>query len=364
MNMSKKYLLLLFVLVALIAFSGVYVVGGAEAYARYQQNSIADKEHCGGQAPVRICVHTPPAIFSAFYPSYVAAQSPLFSVDYSSSSARTLLITVTIARFTQSQSQTVNALATVQSSVFTPPLQGQALHNLTTEMNTSLHVQATDTAGHVYYVNDIPILLHSRWLMQWTTANRLKIAAWTTPNDPEIVSLVNKAAVRLKNEQPSAPDGMIGYRGTRQQVIDQVDAIYDTLRLDYHIHYVQATVPYSGADSNSSAATQNVKLPAEVLQQHSGMCIELTALLASAVEKIGLNAEIVIIPGHAFLGVADSEGGKHFQYWDAVDVNNNVVADSANVAANNLYETNVKQHTILDTILIGDARAARVGPML
>jgi hypothetical protein len=243
-------------------------------------------------------------------------------------------------------------------------LQGQVLRNLTTEVNTSLHVQVTDTTGHIYYINDIPILLHSRWLMQWTTMNRLKIAAWTTPNAPEVVALVTKAAARLKNEQPATFDGMVGYRGTRQQVIDQVNAIYDTLRLDYHIHYVQATIPYSGADSNSSAATQNVKLPAEVLQQHSGMCVELTTLLASAVEKIGLNAEIVIIPNHAFLGVADSEGGKHFQYWDAVDVNNNVAADSANVAANNLYETNVKQHTILDTILIGDARAARVGPML
>jgi hypothetical protein len=364
MNMSKKYLLLLFVLVALITFSGVYIVGGTQAYARYQQNSVADREHCGGQAPVRICVHTPPAIFSAFYPSYVATQYPLFSIDYSSSNAQTLLIAVTIVRFSQPQAQTVNALTAVQSSAFTPPLQGQVLRNLTTEVNTSLHVQVTDTAGHIYYVNDIPILLHSRWLMQWTTANRLKIAAWTTPNAPEVASLVTTAATRLKNEQLAAPGGMIGYRGTRQQVIDQVDAIYDTLRLDYHIHYVEATIPYSGAGSSSSAATENIKLPAEVLQQHSGMCIELTTLLASAVEKIGLNAEIVIIPGHAFLGVADSNGGKHYQYWDAVDVNNNVAADSANVAANHLYEINMKQHTVLDIILIGDARSAKVGPMV
>ena len=94
------------------------------------------------------------------------------------------------------------------------------------------------------------------------------------------------------------------------------------------------------------------------------MCIELTTLLAAAAEKIGLHAEVIIIPGHAFLGVATSANNKRFEYWDAVDVNNNVAADSANVVADNLYRSNETQHMIVDTITIGDARAARVGPML
>jgi hypothetical protein len=34
------------------------------------------------------------------------------------------------------------------------------------------------------------------------------------------------------------------------------------------------------------------------------MCIELTNVLALAVERIGLHAEIVIIPEHAFLRMA------------------------------------------------------------
>jgi hypothetical protein len=87
-------------------------------------------------------------------------------------------------------------------------------------------------------------------------------------------------------------------------------------------------------------------------------------LLAAAAEKIGLHAEIIIIPGHAFLGVATSEDNKQFQYWDVVDVNNNVAADSANVAADNLYAIHAKHHTIVDTIVISDARSARIGPML
>jgi hypothetical protein len=86
--------------------------------------------------------------------------------------------------------------------------------------------------------------------------------------------------------------------------------------------------------------------------------------LSSAVESIGLHSEIVIIPGHAFLGVAVTPDEKHFQYWDAVLVNNNVAGSSANVYADAIYAYNVKQHTILDTILISDARKAQIDPMI
>jgi hypothetical protein len=369
--MGKKHILLLLTLVMLALLSGVYVVGGIQAYSRFRQNSLADQEHCGGQTPVHICVYAPAAIFSAFYPYYVATQYPLFKVNYSSDSAQTLLINVSIVKFSQEETQTVSANGSTQTRAFIPPLQGQILRNLTADMNTSLHVQVTDTHNQTYYLNDIPLLLRSRWLMQWLVSNRLQIAAWVTPNDPAVAELARKATAHLASEAPLAPPGMIGYKGSAQQVTAQVDAIYDSLRLDYGITYIQASVPYNGTagdTSNDSAGgdnvTQYVKLPAEVLQQRSGMCTELTILLAAAVERIGLHASIVIIPGHAFLGVAVTEDNKHIQYWDAVDVNNNVAADSANVAANALYEKNLKQRTIVDTIAIQEARAARIGPMV
>ena len=112
---------------------------------------------------------------------------------------------------------------------------------------------------------------------------------------------------------------------------------------------------------DNSVGLQYIKLPSEVMQQRNGMCIELTALLASAVEHIGLHAEIVIIPGHAFLGVAVTQNDSQFEYWDAVQVNSNIAGDSANLWADNEYN-NAKQ--IVDTIVISDARNQGVDPML
>jgi hypothetical protein len=294
----------------------------------------------------------------------VATHVTLFVIEYSSSTPVTLLVNVDIPSFSQVQTRTVNASSTVQTVSFTPPLLSHILRNFTSEDNTSLHVWVTDTQGHTYYINDTPLLLHSRWLMQWAAANRLMIAAWVTPRDPAITELVAKATKYLPTEPAPAPKALVGYdQATRKQVADQVDAIFDAMRVDYQIQYVQASVPYGGP-ADSIPNTQIIKLPSEVLQQHSGMCVELTALLASAVESIGLDAEIVITPGHAFLGVAVTPDDRHFQYWDAVLVNNDVAGTSANIFTDGVYNQDVKQHSILDTIVIDDARKADIGPMV
>ena len=365
--MNKKVIILILVVLVLVVLSGVYVVDGTQAYSRYQQANIAKQRQCNDSASVHICVLVPKAVFSAYYPSYLAAQpqNTLFTVEYSSSTPTALFIHVAIDEFSQTQSKSVNATATVQSENFLPPLlqKGQVLDTLTHDVNTSLHVQVMDANNHPYYDTDVAFALHSRRLMQWTRENRLLIAAWVTPSDLAIEQLIQKAQSYLQNQPAPVPVGMIGYKGASvQQVRDEVDALYDALRLSYHIKYVQESVPYSGtSDSN---AVENIKLPKEILQQHSGMCIELTTLLAAAVESIGLHPEIVIVPGHAFLGVAATEDNMNMQYWDAVDLNNNVGADSANIATNTSYINYKTQHAIVDRILISDARASGVGPML
>src|SRR5713101_6174582 len=107
--MGKKLAILLLTLTILIGLSGWYIVGGIQAYSRYQQSSIASQEHCGGQSPVHICVQSPSEIFSAYYPYDVATQSNLFIIRYSSSRPITLLMSVSIEGFSQVEIHTVNA---------------------------------------------------------------------------------------------------------------------------------------------------------------------------------------------------------------------------------------------------------------
>src|SRR2546429_9864882 len=261
--MCKKAAILLFIMIVLIGLSGWYIVGGIQAYSRYQQSSIASQEHCGGQSPVHICVQSPSEIFSAYYPDYVATQSNVFIIRYSSSSPITLLMSLSIEGFSQAETHTVNATPDVKSISFRPLAMNQALQRLTVDNNTWLQVHITDAAGHVYYADDSPLLLRSRWLMQWIAANRLKIAAWVTPDDPAVIALDRKAETRLRLQPQPTPFAMIGYanRASARAVRDQVDAIFDTIRLDYQLQYSQASVPHSGPGANS-VSLQKIELPA------------------------------------------------------------------------------------------------------
>ena len=238
--MRKKLVVLVLILVVLLSLASGYVVSGLNAYARYQQSSIASQEHCGGQAPVHICVKAPLDLFSAYYPSYLANHTTLLNVDYSSSDPLTLLISVSIQGFSQVETHTLSATEKTQTTGFIPPLlNSQVLRRWTAESNALVHVHVTDTAGHEYYLNDSPLLVHSRWLMQWVASNRLRIAAWVTPTDPAVAQLVTNAANHLAIQPTPAPEAMIGYAKASQRAVrDQVDAIFDALRLEYHIRYV------------------------------------------------------------------------------------------------------------------------------
>ena len=142
--MGKKVTILLLTMMVLIGLSGWYVVGGIQAYSRYQQSSIASQEHCGGQSPVHICVQSPSQIFSAYYPYYVATMSNVFIIRYSSSSPITLVMSVSIQGFSQAETHTVNATPDVKSISFRPLAMNQALQRLTVDNSTWLQVRITE----------------------------------------------------------------------------------------------------------------------------------------------------------------------------------------------------------------------------
>src|SRR2546430_1240617 len=159
--MRIRLTILLLTILALVGLSGGYVVGGIQSYSRYQQSNFANQEHCGDQPPVHICVRAPSAIFSAYYPAYVASQSSLFTIEYSSSSPITLVVSMSIVGLSQVQVQTINATTTLQSANILPPLIPQNFRKLTFEDHTSLRVQVTDNSKHLYYLNEIPLVLRS-----------------------------------------------------------------------------------------------------------------------------------------------------------------------------------------------------------
>lgn len=130
-------------------------------------------------------------------------------------------------------------------------------------------------------------------------------AAMVMPSDPSVEELLRKAA-------DYTDSGIIwaGYGGHVGDddggVWDRLEAIWDAEN-DYDLTYVSTWVSFA------PGAVQRIRLPSEVLGQQGGNCIELALLYASAVEALDLEVALILIPGHAFMGVrVDQESADYY----------------------------------------------------
>lgn len=128
------------------------------------------------------------------------------------------------------------------------------------------------------------------------------LAAWVTPHTKglEIERFVQQA----KEFHPQRT--LAGYQGSPQTVEEmerisgeQCKALFQALKLRYNISYVDSSISFGWYDRFKS---QRIKLPSVTLQTGSANCIDSCVLIASALEHIGIDPIIVLVPGHAFLG--------------------------------------------------------------
>jgi hypothetical protein len=132
------------------------------------------------------------------------------------------------------------------------------------------------------------------------------IAAMSTPNDPAVEALIRQAA-----EYTSSGIMWSGYGSNVNDegggVWDRLQAIWQAEEKDYDLTYISTWVSFA------PGSVQRIRLPAEVLEQRSGNCIELALLYAAAAEALDLEAAIVGVPGHAFVGVRiDQENADYY----------------------------------------------------
>ena len=120
------------------------------------------------------------------------------------------------------------------------------------------------------------------------------IAVFVTPKDTSIMELLSKAKERHPEKTLS------GYQD--EDVNLQIKSIYDALKYDYKVSYVDVSNAY-GKDY-----VQKVRLPKESLKLKSANCVDGAVLFASAIEALGMKPYIVVLPQHAFVAWDDGTG--------------------------------------------------------
>lgn len=156
-------------------------------------------------------------------------------------------------------------------------------------------------------------------------------AAWVTPNDPAVEELIRRAA--------DYTDSGIMVSGYQDAIDDEDDLVWDRLQAiwraeeDYGITYISTTMAFG------QAWCQRVRTPYEVLDQSSGNCIETSCLFASAVEALDMEAALVFIPGHAYVGVRTDRENANYYFIETTLIGRTGFSDAVDAGAENWEET-------------------------
>jgi hypothetical protein len=133
---------------------------------------------------------------------------------------------------------------------------------------------------------DLPVGDDSTFFERFKDAP-LVLATFTSANDPvmhDVVGMLHKL------------NGGKGASASDEGALLFMRALYDLFRVN---------IAYEGAkgDVVEGVLHQHLKYGREVLRTKSGTCVNLAILYASVCEAAGLDAYIILVPGHAFPGV-------------------------------------------------------------
>lgn len=199
--------------------------------------------------------------------------------------------------------------------------------------------------------------------------------------------------VRENNDRVDLGWAFAGYVNPRDPVVDEVLALARQIDPDFNAA-ATATQPdlqrvaviwaalekrglrYAAGDPALSSGptiwSQRVRLPAEVWRDRRANCIDSSVLIASVVERIGLHAFIVLVPGHAFVGFRNGAKDRDAVYLEttllgaAAEAKGNFAAARAAGArqwrkvANKLDGRHSPDYALVD---IGTARAYGIIPI-
>lgn len=351
-------------LLTLLAASIFYVTYGLRAYARYGASQVDYSMACGS-----LLTWSPPrSLFTGFYPNLPT----LVTIRYRTPTPTVARLTVSIPGFTQQQTIETMTAQGFRTAQFKPPLLApKTLDALIGAEQHDAQINVKLTSGtHTLCETSAPLTLISRQWIQWRDAatgedNTPLIAGWVTPQDATITTLIGRAAGRLTSH-PEVYDNLPALYGYDQggasptQVRDQVNAIFDTLQQDDHLRYAADNPPFI------QNTVQEVQLPRDVLSSSAptGMCVETTAIMASAVERLGMRPFIVFTPTHAFLGVAlGPDLQSPIEYWETSDLTGGVDGSQANAHGDVEYTQDVATHSIQEIINVQYERAQNISPM-
>ncbi len=222
---------------------------------------------------------------------------------------------------------------------------------------TTLEVRVNEAQGGTMYSQTRRVLLHGAWDLYWGEkfANAQYIARWVAPHDPAVLRLVSEARRFVLRGRMAGYDTHRPPALQAREVRGEANAVFQALRRS-GLSYVNSLFTFGDLKSEA----QRIRSPEETLTLHSANCIDVSVAFASAMENLGLDPVIMIVPGHAFTGVRLTPGSTDVLYLDLTVLPNGTFGQAAARARAWLAKTAPNQVLTVD---IAAARALGIYPM-
>ncbi len=183
------------------------------------------------------------------------------------------------------------------------------------------------------------------------------LAVMVTPTDPGVEDLISTA--RQYDPSKSMTSGYDSAQDQNGTVYQRMADIWAAETNDYNMGYISTTVSFQ-------AQTQRIRLPDEVLNQSGGNCIETSLLYASAAEALGLDSAIILIPGHAYVGISIDDQDENYYFIETTMIGQATFDEAVQYALGEWKEASAhvqagdKQYGWVD---IAKARQAGITPI-
>jgi hypothetical protein len=170
------------------------------------------------------------------------------------------------------------------------------------------------------------------------------LGTFVTPKQPVIQTYLSKVAARFGGQ-------LSGYYG---DVDAQVRAVYETLKEDTKLRYVQSS---EELNVEAGVRMQHVRLPREALAAGEANCADGSVLFASLLLAFSIHPALVILPEHIIVAWETAPGSGTWQYLDTskLDTHEYEKAQEFGRVTAEAYEARAKES--------GDARWFRRWPL-
>jgi hypothetical protein len=266
-------------------------------------------------------------------------------------------VSVRIPGWSDDEIQTVDlAPGNTRTLVFAPAFLPRFYenHEITA---ASAHVVISDTASNSSYETTVPVRLRSAEDMFWGKGfkNASFIASWVTPHDRQVEAVLGRAKRFTPDRRLPGYENWKSAAQQEQETYREARAIFTALQR-MGLSYVKS----SATLGDHKGVSERIRMPRVSLAQSSANCIDAAVMYASLFENLGMDASIVVVPGHAYAGVRVAEGSSKFLLID-VALTGRSTFEAAVASAQN----GIAKHppSTVTQVMVEKARSAGIYPM-